>query len=306
MAGNVWEWVNDWYDPGYYAATPEQNPPGPENGDKKVLRGGSWYISDDQNNVEKEARTAHRNSNEPGPNDRFNGVGFRCATDFQSDATNPVATQKTPVPTPTPVPQPSSTPFAALVSDSDIWMDRTEVTNAQYNECRESGVCATPVSSYGEIFERDDHPVVGVDWVQAKTYCEWKGGRLPTKTEWQLAASPNNYQWPWGNDPEPDCNVVVIKGCNAGHTEPVGSKPAGANPDGILDLIGNVWEWTLDVDPSVDTRRFVLGGGWDNPDGTDKGGVANFNPTDPNLYLTQGTGHQRNNQGFRCVYDPVK
>lgn len=70
MAGNVWEWVNDWYDENYYQLSPSSNPLGPSDGDTHVLRGGSFYIG------EFGTRSAFRNA---GANNGLTHVGFRCA-----------------------------------------------------------------------------------------------------------------------------------------------------------------------------------------------------------------------------------
>jgi formylglycine-generating enzyme required for sulfatase activity len=146
-----------------------------------------------------------------------------------------------------------------------FWIDRTEVTNAQYKQCVEAGVCQAPtMCAFGEPTYQDaskaDHPVVCVDWHGAQAYCEWAGGRLPTEAEWEYAARGlQGNIYPWGDefecsrsnlDDETEVDDFVVlggEGCDGyERTAPVGSFEDGASWCGALDMAGNVWEWVVD------------------------------------------------------------
>jgi len=90
---------------------------------------------------------------------------------------------------------------------------------------------------------RENHPASEVTWDGARLYCRWRGARLPTEVEWEAAArGREGRRYPWGNEP-PDATRAVF-GRGAGETSPVGSLPAGATPEGVFDLAGNLAEWT--------------------------------------------------------------
>ncbi len=95
----------------------------------------------------------------------------------------------------------------------------------------------------------EDHPVVLVTWEEASAYCKWRGDvgggtrRLPTESEFEKAArGDSGIAYPWGNAYEPDKLNSAVKG--PGDTTPVGQYTNGASPYGLLDMAGNVFQWT--------------------------------------------------------------
>jgi formylglycine-generating enzyme len=126
-----------------------------------------------------------------------------------------------------------------------FYIDKFEVTNAQYLECVQAGVCTAGGGTRlrNPIFS--EHPVMDVNWYHARDFCEWRGARLPTEAEWEKAArGTDERKFPWGNDPV-TCELARYGDCGW-FTIPVGQHPDGVSPYGAHDMAGNAWEWTND------------------------------------------------------------
>jgi formylglycine-generating enzyme required for sulfatase activity len=184
-----------------------------------------------------------------------------------------------------------------------------EVTNAQYAQCVRSTVCKEPgdVSRYSDP-GRADHPVVLVSWTDAKTFCEWIRGRLPTEAEWERAAAWDPQAgarriYPWGND-SPTCERANFSGCS-NDTMPVGRhSPAGDSPYGVADMAGNAWEWVADLygGYSPEAQTNPIGPKTGNL-GVLRGGGCNNNAIGVRaaLRVSYNQGYRNFDVGFRCV-----
>lgn len=146
------------------------------------------------------------------------------------------------------------------------WVDKYPVTNAQYAKF----VAATshrPPSNWknGKVAQGDLlRPVTLISWYDATAYAKWAGKRLPTEAEFEKAGRGTDARrWPWGNKMEPERLNTYY---NVGSTTDVTAYPNGASPYGVMDMAGNVDEWTAD--------DFMPYPGSDAPPGLFQGKVA--------------------------------
>ena len=196
------------------------------------------------------------------------------------------------------------------VTLSTYRIQKYEVTAGEYAACVTAGAC-TAASTGGactyQAAGKEDHPINCVDWPQARAYCQWLGGDLPTEARWEYAARGSDGRaYPWGNEwssDAPTCMLAQYSGCG-GDTVPVGSKPTGVSPFGLHDMAGNVWEWVLDwygsytsaaqedpTGPGSGSDRVMRGGGWSS--NTNFVRSANRDISNP----ADGDG----SDGFRCA-----
>jgi len=206
-----------------------------------------------------------------------------------------------------------------------FYMDKTEVPALAYAVCVLAGACTAPVSH-----SKDQYcswgmpngmlkPVNCVTWNQAREYCAFRNGRLPSEAEWEAAARGSDQRvYPWGNT-LPDCDRAVFSlmqdskrrdGCGTDSIWNTGMFPQGQSPFGLMDMSGNVWEWVADwyqpdayrfrkegtapQGPEAGTLRVIRGGSW-------------LSSTHSELTAWHRARRKpdkaSNATGFRCAYD---
>jgi formylglycine-generating enzyme required for sulfatase activity len=138
-----------------------------------------------------------------------------------------------------------------------FYIDKYEVTNAQYKQFMDATGHKAPGYWDNERVNQPNQPVVGVTWHDAVAYARWAGKRLPTEAEWEKAARGiDGRKYPWGNEWDGSkwssgSGSVVYKSA-----APVGSFPEGTSSYGVMDMAGNVWEWCADwYDEAYYSRR---------------------------------------------------
>jgi formylglycine-generating enzyme required for sulfatase activity len=213
-------------------------------------------------------------------------------------------------------------PHEVTLSDYDI--DRTEVPVRRYMRCVAAGACSPPGYPSGDArFDQPDFPVTHVRWEDARAYCTWVGGRLPTEAEWEHAARGRaGSTFPWGDLWNPHlANHGSLSDDPTDSRDgyiglaPIGSFPDGATKTGLLDMAGNAAEWVFDYYARDD-------------DGEHRGyrGAAVVNPKGPPFstfgHAIRGGSYRdgafelrtaarawsllpaTREVGFRCAYDP--
>lgn len=197
---------------------------------------------------------------------------------------------------------------AHRVAVKPFFIDVHEVTCAEYARFIRTTGHETP-SGWGTQTCRDgesDLPVTGIDWYDARAYSAWANKRLPTEEEWEFAArGTDRREYTWGNDWNP--RAANAGNSSAGRLVAVGLHPEGKSPFGVMDMIGNAWEWTAnDLRPYPGARianlpsgprKIIRGGSWAKDDPRD------WTTTTFRGFALPSGGSDYSKIGFRCVKD---
>ncbi len=202
-------------------------------------------------------------------------------------------------------------------------LDRREVLMDEYSQCVDDGVCEEislikGARVRGKVLRRKtplrklippNSPWQYASWEDAQKFCRWAGKRLPTELEWLRAArADKKVKYPWGDSP-PTCEKSVFSECSQFPLGEADSRNLGASPFGILDMSGNLAEWTsdcyspsVDVNPKKTVKKCLFR--------TARGGA--FKDKRDSLFLTTfgrkkvSARNRFNYMGVRCAYTPQR
>ena len=211
--------------------------------------------------------------------------------------------------------KPNEQPVRTVELGYDYYIDKFEVTNKEYADfCKATSHATPPNPIWDEQYftKYPNSPVVGVSWNDAQAYATWANKQLPTEAEWEKAASwepkaksaaPEfKRRWPWGNTGDKKATF------SAQHTTNVGQATSGASAYGVLDMAGNVAEWTADdfkpypggaADGFPEGQKAVRGGSFATPTADDVRTTRRFY-SPPDLGA-QAVANRSFLIGFRCI-----
>jgi formylglycine-generating enzyme len=181
-------------------------------------------------------------------------------------------------------------------------IDRVEVSNRAYDRCVSAGRCMPPRATAAAPAPRPEHPVVQINWREARAYCQFMGGDLPSEAQWEYAAHGDSQRsFPWGDTLAPEHARYA-----ASEPSDVSAQPRGKSFFGLLNMAGNVAELVLDgfvapyssethsVDPvhRGDREHVLRGGSFRSP--------AHALRTRARTAIAEDAA--RADVGFRCAY----
>jgi formylglycine-generating enzyme required for sulfatase activity len=171
------------------------------------------------------------------------------------------------------------------VAQFAAFVEATGYLTAAEKEKPNEATWQRPKGPGSSVKDRQNHPVTSVSWHDALAFCRWADVRLPSEAEWEKAARGiDGRSYPWGNSaPDEKCCNFNNK---LGDTTAVGAYPGGASPFGVLDMAGNVWEWTSTL---FKPYPYKAGDGREN-----LGGAENR--------VLRGGAFYNNESGVRCAF----
>jgi formylglycine-generating enzyme required for sulfatase activity len=200
-----------------------------------------------------------------------------------------------------------------LMQVSSFWIDKYPVTNEAFKKFMD----ATQYHPKDALnFLRDwkdgtypegwsNKPVTWVSREDAEAYAQWAGKRLPHEWEWQYAAQGSDGRlYPWGNEMDAKAVPTPDTGRTMRGPDDVNAHPSGASPLGVMDLVGNVWQWTSEFMDEHTRGAPLRGGSYYQPQGSVFYFPQAYKLTEHNRYLLTAPSLDRSGAvGFRCVVD---